>query len=91
MIPILFALGWLVCGFFGYGFALGDFTKRYPWSNHFPFAFWWGLFFGPISASIAGIKGGFEFRLKPLSKEQSWQAHHSEWPLLDRKYFERNY
>jgi len=92
VITFLIIVLWLSFGFVGYAIELGYFTKRYPYHDHNPIGLLAGcLIFGPISALAAFIMWGPYFRVRPLTKEQRWNAFNEMFPSLGRSYFERDH
>lgn len=88
-----FLLGvlWIVCGYLSYGYALGDFTSEFPADDNIGISVFMAAAgpFGLIAATVAG--GTNHWRLKPLTTEERYQHFHSEFPDLDRAYFDQKY
>jgi hypothetical protein len=88
---LIVAAIWIACGVIGYANVLGWFTHRHPYFRHTGAAIFVGMT-GPFGLPGAFINCGLvHWRLKPLTKEQAWQAHKSKWPSLSYSDFEESY
>jgi hypothetical protein len=92
----LIVLGWVVCGVIGWGLTLGDFTTEFPAYKNWGIAAFIALT-GPFGVFVSIIMniihhGQLNFRLKPLTKEERWDAFVKEgFGILGRDYFEREH
>ena len=83
----LIVLLWVLCGILAWGYTMGEFSSEWPYFNHINIASWMAAF-GPVGLGVAYLSGKGEFRLRPMSKEERWEAFHKAFPALDRSYFE---
>jgi hypothetical protein len=88
----LIVLGWLLCGFLSYGCMLGSQSAQYgEFGSRFAQALC-SILLEPIGLFATALTyGTSNFRLKPLSKEESWKIHQKKYPSMDYEEFERTY
>ena len=89
---LLIAVLWITCSLFNWGLFIGGFTYRFPQYDHrAPAAVFavLGPFATPGELVAILIIDGWHFRMKPLTKEQRWEAFQNRFPGLDRDYFEK--
>ena len=94
MNTLIYLIIYIICGFLSYGLLLGLTVKLYPESKNFIFSIFISLF-GPIGLIVTIILNliiseRLYWKIKPLTREQRWEAHHKQWPSLSRKEFDED-
>lgn len=93
LLKIAFIVVWVTFSFLDWGMTLGQFTNDFPAQSNTavaavmaaggPLAF-------PACAVGALAQSAVNFRVRPLSYEQRWEAFHCKYPILTRQDFEKN-
>lgn len=87
---LLLIVFWAVCGYVNYGYTLGSGTNEFPMIDNTGISLFLAAT-GPFGIPATLIGGTKHWRLKPLTTEERYQYFHSEWPHLDRDYFNQKF
>lgn len=81
---------WILCGYIDYGYTLGYFDHRFPWTDNSGYALLMALG-GPFALPASLSNPPLHWRTKPPTVEERWKAFHEQWPSLGRSDFEGEY
>jgi|SRR5581483_1842607 len=95
-----FIVLWMACGVLAYGLTLGAFQGEFPQFGYkerladVTLAAMGGLtgVFGLVVIALFSYakRGRLEFRFRPISEYDSWQAYHKRYPSLSYESFLRD-